>query len=375
MLSFPVNRSCFPVRRIEGRKLGGRQVDVRRGDDRWGDARWGKQLTARPRTCLLEWLVVFAVAGIPRMTVADELEGLLDQLVGNGVVLTEDVRATLPPPTFLNQQQELLASEAANEKLEAIAAPLGGTDRFLRDSIVAPISIRMRSIDNPAGKRIGHRLDFVFAVSEPIATLRDSEPVRELVGDVETEIESSVEKKDFDPTEDARTRPLTEQQIARYGLSLDPKKDSVRTLQFPLMDRVIIQGVIRTERSVWREADANGPAVFAWLLDPRFSLTAKEPLVADSDGEILANRWRGIDRGDRGQKVISAPFPYRGIGGYLAITPAPGRPESSIFQASLVLHEPQDWFAGRNQLRSKLPLIVQDQVRRLRREIRNVRSF
>jgi len=322
--------------------------------------------------------VLFILAvGLWRPASGDDSSVLLDRMARQGVVLTEDVQATLPPPTFLNDQGELLQPAVAEEKLKTIAAPLGGVGRFLRDSIVAPISIRIQSIDNAAGKRIGHQLDFIFAVPEPIEKLRDSEQIRKMVGDAGADEEatepatSGADSEAFDPTEDSRSRPLTEQQIDRYGLQTDPSRRSIRTLQFPLMDRVIIEGVVQTERSVWNEADPGSPVVFAWQLDPRFSPGADGSLVAGATSDGLANIWRGIERGDRGQKVVSEPSPYRGIGGYLAITPAPGQPEVSILQASLVLHEPQDWFAGRNQIRSKLPLIVQDRVRRLRRQIRN----
>ncbi len=47
------------------------------------------------------------------------------------------------------------------------------------------------------------------------------------------------------------------------------------------------------------------------------------------------------------------------------------RPEGALFfEMHVVIHEPEAWFGGPNLLRSKMPLVIQENVRNLRRRLK-----
>ena len=127
-----------------------------------------------------------------------------------------------------------------------------------------------------------------------------------------------------------------------------------------MLDRVLINGVIHAETKRHIEGTADDYVTVAWQLDPRFE-----------------NSWSPIERNDLGEEVTGDAKTYRGLGGLITATRLPvdiagSDSDATIVQAKLVVHEPVDWFGGRNQLRSKLPLIIQDRVRDLRRKLAEV---
>ena len=65
---------------------------------------------------------------------------------------------------------------------------------------------------------------------------------------------------------------------------------------------------------------------------------------------------------------MGPPQPYGGAGMYLKITKL-HEPAGALFvEQHIVFAEPTGWFDGANLLRSKLPLVVQSNVRDMRRE-------
>lgn len=288
---------------------------------------------------------------------------LLRQMTGEGIRLSEDKRFTLPEPTFVSISGQSVDATTAENAFEQIAGR-HGVKRFARDSIVAPISVQTDSIKNAAGKRIGHFIDVAFVVAESIAEIRNSEALDDFKSDPNDEQKpvDFTNQDDPDEFEKNKTRSLTRKELAEHGITLEGKYEALGYLQMPLLSRVVVRGVARARRSVWSSEDENAPILLTWLLDSRFGSDSPE-------AESISNQWRAIERTDVGEKVLGPPQPYAGMGGYVAITPVPGDPQASIIQLRFVIHEPQAWFNGRNLLRSKLPILIQDRVRNLRREL------
>ncbi|QDS88644.1 hypothetical protein EC9_28350 [Rosistilla ulvae] len=61
--------------------------------------------------------------------------------------------------------------------------------------------------------------------------------------------------------------------------------------------------------------------------------------------------------------------PYLGMGIYTKATPLVELPDVLFFEAHMVFYEPKAWFRGKNLLGAKLPIMIQDQVRTLRRGV------
>ncbi|TWT59182.1 hypothetical protein [Allorhodopirellula solitaria] len=294
-------------------------------------------------------------------------DDLLRQMTTTGIQLTDDVSFPLPEPTFVSIAGELAAPEAARQALDEIAGPQG-TTRFTRNSVVAPLSVQIDSIENEAGKRIGHYIDVEFVVHQSIAEIRQSEVLSDFKSDSETQ--SSAEEAAFefadrenaDAFEITSTRSLTAAERSQFDVRLDRDQETLGYLQLPLLGKVVLRGVARARRSVWSSDDESAPVILTWLLDSRFAHPSPQP-------DSVANQWRAIERTEVGKRVLGPPSPYAGMGGYVTITPLPGDPAVSLVQLRFVLHEPVDWFHGRNLLRSKLPLLIQDRVRNIRREL------
>ena len=63
------------------------------------------------------------------------------------------------------------------------------------------------------------------------------------------------------------------------------------------------------------------------------------------------------------------PQPYAGLGSYVKATRL-AEPAGAVFiEYHVVFAEPQGWFHGANLLRSKLPIVAQDMVRKFRRKM------
>jgi hypothetical protein len=293
-------------------------------------------------------------------------DNLLRRMTSKGISLDEQTQFVLPPPSFVSIDGESVDDTAAKKALAEIAGPRG-VSQFTRDSVVAPISTQTDSIKNEAGDRVGHFIDVAFVVHQTIAEIRKSETMEDFKSDpddpnAEAKTIEFADQDNPDEIEKNKTRSLTKAELAEYNVKLDGQYEALGYLQMPLLSKVVVRGVARARRSVWSADDEDAPIILTWLLDARF---ASETPQADS----ISNQWRAIERSEVGEKVLGPPHPYAGMGGYIAITPLPGDPAASMVQLRFVIHEPQEWFSGKNLLRSKLPILIQDRVRNLRREL------
>jgi hypothetical protein len=131
-----------------------------------------------------------------------------------------------------------------------------------------------------------------------------------------------------------------------------PQRDKrFLAVRFTLFDRV--KATLVMQSMLTRTSDS---VVVAAVLDPRF----------DHDPEF-PNSWQSIHRDEAGRTTIDKPRPYAGMGWYCKATRLL-QPAGAVFiEYHLVFDEPQGWFNGANLLRSKLPLVVQDGIRKFRR--------
>ncbi|WDQ16204.1 hypothetical protein [Rhodopirellula sp. P2] len=288
--------------------------------------------------------MVFLHAG---SVLAEDGNALFHQMLKDGISLTDDVTAKIPAPTFLGSSDDTVPPTEVEKQLQKLARA-GGVQRFIRDSAVAPIAIDTDSIPNSEGQRIGHLLDVTFVVHAPLDLVQDSEALNSLLG-----VDSQA-----DQTEDAgAASKVSPEELAKLGIAPPTETESFGRIRFPLLDRVKVEGVIHAETQRHIEGDPSDFVTVAWHLDPRFE-----------------NSWSPIGRNDLGQETTGEARPYQGLGGLITATRLPEKiagadSEATIVQARFVVHEPVDWFGGRNQLRSKLPLIIQDRVRDLRRKL------
>ena len=257
------------------------------------------------------------------------------------------IRLTSQGVLFADDQQQVLASPSlegvSNEqdRISAVTQVAGGIGwkRFSRDSKVAPIEIDMEYVKDSEGNRVGHLVYVAFVLHADIDLLRDQQRMEELLSGVGDETESG----------QYSAQEIGSDELARIGVDRTDESNKYFQFRMPLLDRVLVQGVVHSEFT------DDGDVAISWILDPRFR----------SDGKSIGNRWSRLEPGDAGEE----PKPYQGAGGYLYISPLTEPAGACFVEARMAIHEPSEWFRGSNLLRSKLPLMIQESVRKLRREL------
>jgi hypothetical protein len=131
----------------------------------------------------------------------------------------------------------------------------------------------------------------------------------------------------------------------------DPKLEWYTHVVGDLLDRIHVEATdhvraTKSERS-W---------VFASRTDPRFDDDAQDP-----------NRWTTLGRGGQA-KASAGPQRFAGGASTTTISRLQSQPGVLLVEGHFAFAEPRAWFDGAPILRSKIALVAQDQIRRLRRE-------
>jgi hypothetical protein len=244
----------------------------------------------------------------------------------------------LPSPT-MPDGLDATAQQAALEEVVGRAYPL---EMFERNSVVAPQIIRMDDVQTAEGRM--RRVDVYFLAYGDLEAIASKAFLEGLLGDDKSEQDSS------------EGRALTSDDLAKRGITIAPDAvdhEGYGYGAFEMLNKVKVSGVAH---SYWSKSDDS--IVMASKIDPRFQ----------GDPEF-SNQWRPIERTRSGEVRLGDPHPYRGSGEYLKITRM-ARPAGALFvELHTVYDEPQGWFGGANLLTSKIPAVVQNQVRAVRREL------
>jgi hypothetical protein len=263
---------------------------------------------------------------------------LFRELREPGVALGAGFRSVLPPPS-MPDGLDASAQRALLEKLAGDDYPL---DELLRKSPVAPHIIKIHDIrpSDPAAPAYGVDVWFVA------------------YGDLQTLGKKDVNSYFGSGRKEVNLRALTAEELAKHKLSprktADLQERYLRAVEV-LLDKVQVEltsisAVSRTEESL----------LVATRLDQRFT-----------GNPDLPNQWRKLERDETEDKVtLGPPHPYDCTATYLKITRL-HEPKGALFvEYHRVSTEPKEWFGGANLLRSKLPILIQSEVRSFRREAR-----
>lgn len=260
------------------------------------------------------------------------------QLIEEGV--TADGDAYKLPLPVLAERSDSAAQEAAIEHV----VPERMRRRFFRPSVVADHVIKLDNQPRADGSkfRVAH---FWFAAK---ANLDDVDQDRFL--DSMTE-----EPRD---EEQGTGEVLTPEDLEKRGIKIEHNDEEVPNENYGygkqrLLKKVDIRG---TSRSYWSQNEDS--AVAAMILDPRFV-----------DDKEFPNEWRKLTRDEAGNLIPGDPQPFDGYGAYVKITKL-NQPEGFIFvEGHVVFVEPHAWFNGANLLGSKMPAILQTEIRRVRKAL------
>lgn len=264
---------------------------------------------------------------------------LFDELLDSGLQMPRAPTVKLPPPLFKDGMDKA-ASKAALAKA-AGKLPL---ELFLKRSEQAPFHLKIESLNDKQDKRCGQALDLWFVAYGKQDAVQKKDIVNLLlVGEKKGE---GLQKAEY----------LTPEQLEQRGikpLSGDNLEERYATFDLELLDKVLVTGLTRNVKT-WSKHSV----CVATKLDERFEIDKQFP-----------NRWRSIMRQADKDDQLGPPKPYSGLAGY-AVVAELAEPEGALLvEMHFVFHEPPQWFDGPNLLRSKLPILIQDNVRSFRRKL------
>jgi len=265
-------------------------------------------------------------------------------LVSRGVAFGDERLIPLPAPTL----RDGLGDKDQQEAIATIADLNHPVTQLMRPSIVAPFVLKIRKSPSSNPDRPARRVDVWFVAYGDLAMLGDDDFLRDLARQSEdrkgtklpTEMvfleETELRERSLVPTESATAREVWFHST------------------FSLFDRVQLHVtrhafVTRTSESI----------LVASLLDKRFT-----------DDPDYPTAWNALRRDQLGRLQFGAKQPYQAAGFYLKDTRLHDPPEAIFVEYHQVFDEPRAWFDGANLLRSKLPLMVRDGVRKFRRKLR-----
>ena len=294
------------------------------------------------RTCVLIVTLVTMVTTLVTLCGTSRSQSLLEEMTTEGVQFRQGVKVVLPVPTLTSDA----FSKTSDEQTEKLRKQLAGNDswdRFTRDSVVAPVTIKLEYVIDAAGERVGHSVHSAFIVHAKLDSLGDKELMQQIFGKPESNAGSGMkvtELSEADLKAAQSTAPVTDE---KGGL-----KVTYSQVDFTLLDKIRLNGVLRIERSFTPSS-----TTIAWILDPHFSANEK-----------LRGTWSKIsDAADKSE-------PYTGWGGYMNVTRVSDSPEMLLIESRMLLHELPEWFSGSNFVRSKLPLVIQEGARNFRRKLK-----
>ncbi len=292
----------------------------------------------------LAWLVTFTCGFVATEATHAQTADLFIELTESGLVFTAAngvaQSVILPAPTLL--------ADISDDNREAVLERLAGKlewGRFEREAVTAPVMIDIEAIDAGDGERLGLQVHNAFVVHATLETLRDSELMQQLFGRPSSNQEAS----------GVVTEELSSEELSRLGFAEQAASgDSFAYLELPLLNQVIVRGVIRIQKR-----QRAGAIEFAWSLDERFNSSEK-----------YASRWTKLERNEVGKLFEGESFPYAGFGGWLGAYQIDADEALPVLiESQMLLREPTEWFAGSNFLRSKLPLSLQENARTFRRKL------
>jgi hypothetical protein len=280
---------------------------------------------------MLTLLLVFA-AGQPAAGSHDEQNPLYRSLLTSGLLVGPDRRAKFPAPTL----PDGLDAAAQKAALTTLLGPDYSLAEFTRKSVVAPHLLKLRDVTPSDPQAPARGVDVWFVVHGEMGRLEDEKFLERIAGH---------------GRDGGKVAALTTDDLARRKIPAPGKQEGYGVVEFDFLDKVRVRA---TGRAVWsRTAES---VVVAAEIDPRFAADAEFP-----------NQWQPLSK-EGGVVKAGPPQPWGGAALYLKITRL-AEPQGALFcEQHVIFTEPTGWFDGANLLRSKLPPVVQNNVRSVRKE-------
>lgn len=282
-------------------------------------------------------------------TAAAQENSVYQQLVGNGVPLSNGKTVLLPPPMMadgLNAADQLAV-------LKNLVAPEQLSD-FLAGRVSSPY-VLVSKINDVAGSKptdsVGHRIDLYYIAGGSLATVGTEGFVRQQLGQGQN---NQIGAAQFYTDDELKDRNLT-------VVNTSALRERYAHAEILLFGQLKVTGTGHCMRATTPDS-----VLFDFLLDQRLLNDPTYP-----------NQWQRGRSDKSGKVVFDKPQPYTGAGAYLKVTrlqePAglQNQPQRVFVEYHLVFDEPNGWFGGGNNLLAKLPNRFEADVRKFREDLRD----
>ena len=252
--------------------------------------------------------------------------------------------AKLAPPTMADG----LDAVAQRRAIEEVARPKRRVEDLLKNAVVAPFVLEIKDVAGGRAAEPLRQVDVWYAVYGTLDQFFDEDFFQSLVDLAHGEKKSRLPvTKGVLKEADLRSRGIPIADAAGV-------KERYCYGTFDLFDRVLLS--VTRHVVATRQADS---VLVAAAIDSRFMQDAKYP-----------NQWRAVKMDQRREFTLGPPQPYALSASYTKITRLHEPPGALWIEHHQLFAEPEGWFGGKNLLRSKLPLAVQESVRKLRWQFR-----
>ncbi len=247
------------------------------------------------------------------------------ELRQTGLTIGKQKPFTLPAPTM----DDGLTGEQQDKIMKAVGGRAAPLDRLTRDFIYAPYILK--KIDEVDCPTVNAKAKFVNAYFVAYGNFEDL---------------ATNGKQDDDWT------TIDEAALVKRGIDeIDAKHERYGHIERNLIDYVEINAAVRT---FWSQTEDS--LIFATRLAPEFNGDPEFP-----------NHWQSLVR----KKPTGPKHPYEHLGMYIKVTKLKNYKDGLFIEVHVVFSEPEGWFGGRNLLISKLPQVVQAEVRDARSDMKN----
>jgi hypothetical protein len=281
----------------------------------------------------LALVVVMAALAADKPQIAQN--PVLTELLNQGVKISDGSLVKLPPPALPN-------GLGAAAQLQRITNLVGGQKNFDKMAARTPEAAIVNPIKrDKRATTIVRNIDLYFIAYGDWKKLSSRDFLHGLLTGNQKQVTS---------------KTLTAQDLAKRGITPQARGGQEEVYFYnkvPILDQVELSS---TTYSV-------GDRGNDWLLiasntDPRFDRDAEYP-----------NQWRSMAMNPAAIWVLGDPHIYDGSGFYVKATKLAALQDAIFVEYHMVFEEPVAWFDGSVALPSKLKLLIQDAVKRVRSKL------
>ena len=272
---------------------------------------------------------------------APAANAIYDALVGRGVNVSSQESLQLPRPALDDE----LSPRQQRQVIESLLAGKYDLDTFTRKSVVSPFILKISEGAAESGP-IVRKVDIYFVAYGSLDSLKGDDYLSKQLNLAGTNDQAEA---------GGQAKVLTADDLRKRDIAAGTNPDDPRWIAVTstLLNKVRISLTTQNIKTEGKES-----IIIASVADPRFATDAEYP-----------NSWRSLTVDDAGKRQTGPAEPYVGLGSYAKATRL-AEPAGAIFmEYHVAFVEPQGWFHGTNLLRSKLPIVAQDMVRKFRRNL------